>query len=172
MTQQQLAYTEPGEREDPRNDLLDTMARQITDLLESAVRNDVALPLLARLESQAPALFRALAPAVPQTIPAPAPASCGSPAGPEPAVPARVHPDAELRLTRVLAALKLGHPKTPAANDLMDGAKMIVLADLAALRARRSVTGARRHTAPAIETAAHDDGGGFTFVITDAGSGE
>jgi len=171
MTQQQLAYAEPDEREDPRNVLLDTMARQMTDLLESAVRNDVALPLLARLQSQAPAIFRALAPAMPQPIPAPAPASCGSPAGPEPAEPARVHPDAELRLARVLAALKLGHPKTPAAIDLVVGARMIVLADLAALRALRSVTGARRHTAPPVDTAAPDDDGGFTFVITDAGSG-
>ena len=164
----QLAFCEPAEREDPRNALLDTMTAQIIEMLESAVRNEVHEILLSRIASAAPALFSVLEPAIPTTIPAPAPASCGSQEAAPAAVPARVHPDAELRLAKVLAGLKLGHPKTPAARELLDGAKMIVLADMAALRAVRSLIGARCSAVPG---AAPEVAGGFTFVISDVGSG-
>ncbi|MFN3624396.1 MAG: hypothetical protein ACK4TP_10075, partial [Hyphomicrobium sp.] len=99
--------------------------------------------------------------------------------------------EGELRLAKVLAALKLGHPKTAAARELLDGAKMIVLSDLAALRAARSVIAARtsageagsgakgaRAVGAAISTTAVDDEQAslgscqFTFVISDEGSGQ
>ena len=161
-------FSEPAEREDPRNALLDSATRQIVDLIESAVRNDVLVPLLARIESQVPALSRVLAPVLPPSIPAPAKASCGSPAPQQPAAPGRGidTPAAELRLTKLLAALRVGNPKTPAARDLVDGARMDVLSELAALRAARSVIEARgepqapRHSEP------------VTYILDDAGSGQ
>ncbi len=175
--------------------------RQVVELIEAAVRNDVLDVLLRRFEAELPALFRVLAPALPDAIPAPASSAPGdSPAGSRPpvacpeAMPARVHPDAELRLAKVLAALKLGHPKTPAARELLDGAKMIVLSDMAALRAARSLVGARlfqsdmscehasgqqseseRMAAPESRLPLAPDcraPAAMTFLIDDAGSGQ
>lgn len=148
MMQQQHRH-EPQEREDPRNALLDTMAQQIVDMLESAVENEVIEPLLGRIEAASPALVKRLAllkeaaAAADAAAASVAPSDC--PAGSRPLVASHPYdPESELRLSKVLAALKLGKPKTDAARDLLDGAKMIVLADLAALRAARSVLGARR----------------------------
>jgi len=136
-------YHEPAERDDPRNALLDTMANQIADLLESALRNDVLEPLLARIESQAPALHRRLGIAIP--APAAAAAPCGAPAAPAAGVGRVDTTEAELRLATVLAALKMAAPKTTAARELHDRARMVVLSDLAALRAAGSAIAARRH---------------------------
>jgi len=155
-------YHEPAERDDPRNALLDTMAQQILDLIESAQRNDVLAPLLARIESMAPELNRSLATQIPALAVAAAP--CGAPVAPAAGMGRVDTTEAELRLATVLAALKMGMPKTAAARELHDRARMLVLSDLAALRAAGSAIAARRHRdVPKAEP--------VTFLLEDAGGG-
>jgi len=157
-----VPFHEPAERDDPRNALLDTMAQQILDLIENAQRNDVLAPLLARIESQAPALHRRLGTPIP--APAAAAAPCGAPTAPAAGAGRVDTTEAELRLATVLAALKMAAPKTTAARELHDRARMLVLSDLAALRAAGSAIAARRHCdVPKPEP--------VTFVVDDVGGG-
>jgi hypothetical protein len=133
------AHAEPAEREDPRNALLDSLATAIIDAHDAAERNEILPLLLRRLETYAPAIAKALAarPADAASVPAPSPAT-KSPSAVKPR--AGNNAERELRLVRVLAGLKLGKPQTDAARELLDGAKMIVLADLATLRAARGAS--------------------------------
>lgn len=124
------AYSEPQEREDPRNVLIDAGVRQTVDLVESAARNDVLDVLLKRFDTAVPELARRLAPLL---VPQPAIA----PPTPEPSRAPSVDPlETELKLTRHLAALNEARPRSAAGKALVDGAKADVLADLEALRAR------------------------------------
>ncbi len=68
--QHQRAFSEPAERDDPRNALLDLMARQIIEQIEAAEQNEVLDLLLRRIEDAAPKLARALVAVRQATTPA------------------------------------------------------------------------------------------------------
>jgi len=130
----QRAFSEPEEREDPRNGLLDVMTRQLVDMIDSARRNDVLALLLRRIETEAPALFLALQPAIP-VLAAPVTSSApgDSPAGSRP-------PGADpLEVAAVLTTLKLADSFRMSREHraLFDAARVIVTRWLDAARSAR-----------------------------------